>query len=425
MFPRKKMTALTAIAAAGALGLVLSGCSPDAGNQNGKVQLTLSTFGNFGYTDKLIEQFEAEHPNIDVTHNIAADGEAARSNLFTKLAAGSGLSDVEAIEINWTTELRQYADKFHPVPGEDIAEYGDWVDFQKKPVTTEDGELFAYGVAIGPSAICYRGDLLEAAGLPSAPDEVAALLKGNWKHYFEVGQKFAAGSKDAKWFDSAESIYDATIQQMANPYEKEDGTLIAASNPEVEKAFRETLAVAPELSAGFDQWTDDWYTGMASGDFATMMCPSWMLGLIEGAAPDVKNWNVANVFPNGGGNAGGSYLTVPKQTKHPEEAAQLASWLTAAPQQIEAFKVAGPFPGRVQAFDSPKLPEVTSEYFNGAPTGEIFTERTQAIKDFAFKGPRHAQITAAASSAISRVQSGNQTTDESWKQFVQEIESLK
>ena len=36
---------------------------------------------------------------------------------------------------------------------------------------------------------------------------------------------------------------------------------------------------------------------MANGEFATMLCPAWMLGIIEGNAPDVKGWKVANVVP--------------------------------------------------------------------------------------------------------------------------------
>ena len=59
---------------------------------------------------------------------------------------------------------------------------------------------------------------------------------------------------------------------------------------------------------------------MANGEFATMLCPGWMLGVIAGNAPDVTGWEVANVFPNGGGNWGGSYLTVPANGENVEAA---------------------------------------------------------------------------------------------------------
>ena len=55
---------------------------------------------------------------------------------------------------------------------------------------------------------------------------------------------------------------------------------------------------------------------MANGQFATMLCPGWMLGVIKGNAKDISTWNVADVFPGGGGNWGGSYLTVPADGKN-------------------------------------------------------------------------------------------------------------
>ncbi len=66
-----------------------------------------------------------------------------------------------------------------------------------------------------------------------------------------------------------------------------------------------------------------------------MLAPSWMLGVIEGNAAGVEGWDIANVFPGGGGNWGGSFLTVPAQSEHPEEAKALADWLTAPEQQIK------------------------------------------------------------------------------------------
>ena len=45
--------------------------------------------------------------------------------------------------------------------------------------------------------------------------------------------------------------------------------------------------------------------------FATMLAPGWMLGVIEGNASGVEGWDIADTFPGGGGNWGGSFLTVP------------------------------------------------------------------------------------------------------------------
>ena len=79
-----------------------------------------------------------------------------------------------------------------------------------------------------------------------------------------------------------------------------------------------------------------------------MVCPSWMLGVIEGNAAGVKGWDIANTFPGGGGNWGGSFLTVPTQGKNQDAAKKLADWLTAPEQQIKAFKAKGTFPSQVR-----------------------------------------------------------------------------
>lgn len=417
----KKRYAVHAGVGVAATVLLLAGCSSGDGggsDEGGTVNLTLSTFGNFGYTDELIAQFEEEYPNITVQHDIADGASAARQNTFTKLAAGSGLSDVIAVEIGWTTELREYADQFHPATEGD---FGPWVKFQTDPVTTEDGEIYAYGVATGPEAMCYRSDLLEAAGLPADPAAVAELF-GSWDDYFAAGEEYAANG-GVGWFDSAVTAFRAQIEQLEYPYQDEDGT-VTATSPEIEEIFRNTLEVAPRLSAHLRPFTDDWAAATANSGFATMACPSWMLGLVQGNAPDVEGWRLADAFPGGGGNWGGSFLAVPKQTQHPEEAALLASWLTAPEQQIEAFKIAGPFPSREEAFDLPELTGITNPYFGDQPVGEIYVNRSEAIDVVAYKGPLFAQIEDMVTNAIVRVDTGQQSIDAAWDQFVGEVDAL-
>jgi DNA-binding Lrp family transcriptional regulator len=79
-----------------------------------------------------------------------------------------------------------------------------------------------------------------------------------------------------------------------------------------------------------------------------MLAPGWMLGVIEGNSAGVTGWDIADVFPGGAGNWGGSFLTVPAQSKHAEEAKKLAAWLTAPEQQIAAYKSKGTFPSQAE-----------------------------------------------------------------------------
>ena len=424
-----RRTTAVAIAGAAAFALVATGCqatTPDAGSddwKNEKITLTVATFNNFGYTDELLNGFTELYPNIKVEHTIAETSNDARTNYFTKLGAGSGLADVEAVEVDWFPELMQYSDKLTDLTSDSVE--GRWLDWKTAAATDADGRLVAYGTDIGPEAICYRADLFEAAGLPTDREEVAALLEGDWAHYFEEGEKFVASS-DAAWFDSAGATYQGMVNQITNAYEDNDGTIIAADNEEVKDIYDQVLDASSTLSAHLGQWSPDWNAGIASGAFATMLCPGWMLGVISGNAPDVTGWNVADVFPNGGGNWGGSYLTVPAQGAHIEAATALADYLTAPEQQIAAFVEAGTFPSQVAAYESDDLTTFVNEYFNSAPVGEIFTSRAQAVNPVPpFKGPNYFKVQDALSNALSRVDV-DKTDDAatSWDKFLVDVEAL-
>ena len=415
-------TITLATAVLGACGGEDSGSDSDAAGGDENITLTLATFNEFGYED-LITEYEAANPNITIEHKKAATATEARDNINTRLAAGSGLADIEAVEVDWLSELMQYPDKFTDLNSAEVE--GRWLDWKSAMATTADGKLIGYGTDIGPEAICYRADLLEEAGLPSDREAVAEAMGSTWEDYFDLGKKFMASS-DVPWIGSAGEVYNAMVNQMPNAYEQEDGTVVATSNPEVREAYdMVTQASADGLSAHLGQWSDDWTSSFQTDGFATMPCPSWMLGVIEGNASGVEGWDIANTFPGGGGNWGGSYLTVPTQSEHPEEAKALAAWLTAPEQQIKAFVSKGTFPSQQEALSSSELTSVTNAFFADAPTGEIFADRAEAVTVVPFKGPKFSAINDAMQQAIARVDiDKTDDADASWDKFVSDVESL-
>jgi cellobiose transport system substrate-binding protein len=417
-----RRTIAAAVAGAAALALIATGCAPAAstGGDDEKITLTLGTFNNFGYSDELLAEYTALHPNVTIKQNIAKTSDDAQTNLFTKLAAGSGLSDVEAVDGDWMPKVKQYSDLFVDLASDDNAgRYSDW----KTAGGTADGKLIGLGTDIGPEAICYRADLLSAAGLGTTPDEVAANIAGDWDAYYAAGEKYTAATGKA-WFDSAGATFQGLANQYQNFYEKDDGTVIATENPDVKAAFESVLGASSTLSAHLQEWTDDWAAGMANGSFATMLCPAWMLGVIQGDSPDATDWNIANVFPDGGGNWGGSYLLVPTQGKHTEAAKEFTDWLTAPEQQISAFKTAGTFPSQIAAYDDPALTGATNEFFNDAPIGTIFADRANAVTVTPFKGINYGAIMGAVQNGLTRVEQGQQSVDDSWTQVIADIKAL-
>lgn len=419
------------------LALVLSSCgggdSTDDGTGGGDdataggggdVTLTVATFNEFGYEDLITEYMEL-NPGITVEQKKAATSNEARDNLNTRLAAGSGLSDIEAVEVDWLPELMQYSDRFVDLTDPELE--GRWLDWKVEQATTTDGVLIGYGTDIGPEGVCYRADLFEAAGLPTDREEVADLLGESWEDYFAAGDEFVANS-DSAWFDSGGAIYQGMINQVTNAYEELDGTPIPLSENTVARETYDAVldaAVDRGLSAGYAQWSEDWTNSFQNDGFATMLCPGWMLGVIEGNAAGVEGWDIADTFPGGGGNWGGSFLTVPTQSEHPEEAKALAAWLTAPEQQIKAFVAKGTFPSQVDALESDELLSQTNAFFNDAPTGQILANRATAIPEAPFKGPNYFAIQQMVSDAINRVEvDGTDDADSSWDKALQSFSEL-
>ena len=429
---------LAALAAFSVLSIGLAACSSvgadsdstattgsgDTSDSTEQITLTVATFNEFGYED-LYQEYMDAHPNIKIEAKKAATSNEAQQNLKTALGAGSGAADIEAIEVDWLPELMQYPDQFTDLTSDAVE--GRWLDWKTASATTTDGKLIGYGTDIGPEGVCYRSDLFEQAGLPTDREEVAALLEGDWDTYFSVGKQFTDAT-GIPWYDASVATFQGMVNQLANPLENSDGTPIPlADNSDIKDIYNTVLtqSVDNNLSAGLEQWSDDWVAAFQNDGFATMLCPGWMLGVIEGNAAGVTGWDIADVFPGGGGNWGGSFLTVPAQGKNIDAAVELAQWLTAPEQQIKAFEAKGTFPSQVEALSSETLLSQTNEFFNNAPTGQILANRADAVELQPYKGPNYFAIYNILADALNRVDvSGTDDASSSWDKALSDFDAL-
>lgn len=390
---------------------------------DGETELTIATFNEFGY-EELYKEYEAAHPDIKITQRKAGQGPQHHQNLFTKLAAGSGLSDIEGVEEGYLSQVMAKSGQFNDLTqiGPDVD--GRWLGWKTDAATTKDDKLIGYGTDIGPLAMCYRKDLFEKAGLPSDPVAVKDLFT-DWASYFAAGDRFIAKSDGVAWFDSAPQIFNAMHNQHKVGYFDRDDNLVVETNPDIKDDWNAvTSAVAKGQSAKLVAWSNEWNTGFKVGAFATKTCPSWMLGVIEKQAGPENNgkWAVTEAFPNGGGNWGGSYLTVPKQSKHAAKAAELAAWLTAPEQQIKAFMAKGTFPSQAKALLDPALLEQVNTYFGGVKTGALFAAQAHKVATAQYKGPADGQIQENVfGPALQSVEQGK-SVDEAWRTAVRDAQ---
>ncbi len=391
-----------------------------------KITLTVSVFNEMGY-ENVIAGYTELNPNVEVKLDRAATSDEAREKYMTGLAAGSGMADVAAVEVDWLPEIMENADLLTDLTSDSVK--GRWLDWKVAQATTPDGKLVGYGTDIGPEGVCYRADLFEKAGLPTDRDEVAKALGSTWDDYFNLGKQFVAKS-DSAWFDSADAIFQGMVNQLENPFSStmpEETLIPLEENTQIKSIYDQIIKAAQDdkLSANLQQWQPDWQNAFQNNGFATMLCPGWMLGVIEGNAKGVEGWDIAPAFPGGGGNWGGSFLTVPAQGAHVEEAKKLADWMTAPEQQIKAFKDKGTFPSQVEALTSQDLLSVTNAFFNDAPTGQILADRAKAVTVVPFKGPNYFAYRAAISNAINRVDvDKSANAADSWATAAADIKAL-
>lgn len=422
------------LAGAAAIALLASACGGDdnddddtGGGAPEDITLVVNVFGGdgFGY-DELVKQYEKDHPGVTVEYNIVTDDydNEYRPQLIQQLDAGSGAGDVVAIEEQGVGQMMSMSDVWV-----DLAEYGldaresDYPDWKWELGFTGDGALAGLGTDVGGMAMCYRTDLFKEAGLPTGRDEVAAMW-ADWDGFSSTAQEFVDSGVDAAFVDSPNQIYNIRMVQEAGSndgisYFDRDDNYVLEDSPAVRTAFDYVLELNEMGAIGpFQNWTDEWNVAMEAGGFATMGCPAWMAGVIESTSgkQNAGNWDIAPV-PGVSGNWGGSWLAVPEQSEHPEEAAELADFLTSPESQLAAYQAISVFPSAPEAQQAPAVANSTNKYFNDAPVGEIISDSITSF-DPVFYGELHSAVRAAVEDVLYGVIEGTYSEDDAWEAFV-------
>jgi cellobiose transport system substrate-binding protein len=439
--PRRTFNLLTRVlpllATVTALALVAAGCGGDGeegsdaaaagGEQAEQVTLSVGLFGTFGYKEAgLYDEYMRLHPNITIEETSIEFEQDYYQALQTHLAGGSGLSDIQGIEVARIAEVTQtQADKWVDLNEYGAAELEDtFFPWKWEAAKTADGAVLGLGTDTGPQAICYRRDLFEQAGLPTDREELASMWQ-SWDDFIEVGKQYKANApKGAAFIDSASGLYNVIIGQSESQYYDEDGNPIYDSNPVVKEAWDTAVAaIEAGLTAKLEQFDQAWNQAFANGAFATISCPAWMIGYIKGQAGDAGSgkWDVASI-PGDGGNWGGSYLAIPAASEHKEEAYALIEWLTAPEQQVTMWTQAQHFPSSSTAAADPAVAAATDDYFSGAPIGEIFKESADDLP-VATLGPKDGVIKDTISNGLLRIDQQGEDPETAWEKTLDDIES--
>ena len=375
----------------------------------------------------IIQSFTDEYGiNVQINNSpeAAVAYEAIRNGLAT---GGAGLSDLHYMEADSIPELMAVPGDWATLPT--VA--GRWLDW-KDAQATIDGNLKGYGTDIGPLAIAFDSEALAEAGLPSDPAAFAEFLGGDnatWQSYFDAGRQYRAATGRA-WLNNVGDALNAAVQQLPDPYENPATGMPydLSCNEPIHAIFTQFgQAIEDGLSAGISTWGPDAAPGFQQSSFATVIAPAWMTGHISNSVGDRTGWRIAEVFPEGGGNWGGSFIAMPATGDNVCWATVLANWLTSPENAVTQFLYQGHFPSQIAALENPEVTDTENPFFGNQQVGGIYAAmaaKTPVAATTGFRGERFPGIMALVGEGLGRVQDGIETTAQAWDSTVAEFEAL-
>lgn len=421
---------LAALASASAL--VLAACggndngdkgSPSAGGSspasNEPVTLKVAYWGNFGLKE-LAPVYEKEHPNVDI---VLDEGEynEQHEKLQKFLVAGSGAADIAAVDEGFTEQFRAQGDKFVNLLDMGAGQYQDkYLEWKWNQMTSPDGAVIGLGTDVGGMAMCYRRDLFEAAGLPTDRTEVSSLWP-TWDDFIATGEKYVAGSGGKKFVDAGTNIYNPVLAQQPVGAFNTDNELSMDGGPKVAWDVA-TQAIDAGITANLAAFTPEWNAAFKNGEFAVLACPAWMMGYIQGQAPNTSGkWDIAAMPGGGGGNWGGSFWTIPAQGKNVDAAYEFIDWLIQPEQQIAIFKNVGNLPSQPALYEDPAIKDFKNPFFNDAPVGQIFSAAAANLTP-QYLGIKNGPVRVAVENVLRKVEAGQADAASGWDEAVSEAE---
>lgn len=401
------------------------GGKDDGGKDSGKkIELSFMTLGGNNY-EELAAEWNAANPNVQVTIQNTGDQTAHHNSLMTALSANSGAPDLFHMEIAFIDQFLAHEDKFHNLNDLGAQNVKDlYLDWKWAQASSVDGS-FQIGLPtdVGPTTVFYRADLVEAVGLPSDPDGFSAAID-TWDKFAQVAKNYKDQTGKA-FADTTDLVFNALRDQADGViFYGTDGNFIGDTNPQVRAAYDFTVRGIQEgWITKSPMWSPEWYEDMNSGEFAVSLSPAWMVNVFKENAPDTAGkWMIAQM-PEGAGNWGGSFITLPKEGKHPEEAYAFAEWLVSKESQLKSFKTSGMFPSIPELFSDPSLLEYTDEFFSNQQTGIAFGKAAERVSPVHY-GPLHDATDSHFKNALRNVIEGGADPEKEWQYVIEESKKL-
>ncbi|MFC4534807.1 ABC transporter substrate-binding protein [Sphaerisporangium dianthi] len=337
----RRLSAVAAVALAAALAAGCSGgTTGDAGSPAASsgaparpVKLTYWTW--VPNMDKIVQTWNAAHPDIQVTVSKQAGGDDAAAKFLTAAKAGNPPDLVQAeYQMLPSFVAAEAVADIKADAGPAKAEFGDGI---WGLVTLGTDAVYAIPQDSGPMMLYYRKDLFEKYGLkvPKTWDDYAATARAVHKEH----PKVLLGT-----FSSKDPGSFAGLAQQAGA----QWWSINGESWKVDIADEATLKVAgywgglvkEGVIGGKPYFTPEWNKALNDGTLLTWPSAVWGPGVLSSNAPDGKGkWAIAplpqwSADEQHTGFWGGSSTAVAERSPNKQAAVRFATWLNTDPEAL-------------------------------------------------------------------------------------------
>lgn len=344
-----------------ALAVTAAGCSGNDSEgdvQPGeKVELTYWSWAP--NMDKVVEGWNAGHPDIHVTVNKQDGGDPAVTKLLTAIKAGSGAPDVMQAEYQKIPTLVS-ANAIADIAGEAGSLKAKFPDSAWNSVTLGSESVYGVPQDSGPMLFYYRADVFDKLKItpPKTWDEYAEAARkihtANPKQYLGT---FSAN--DPGWFSGLAQQAGASWWGVRG-----DAWTVNINDAGTQKVAGYWGGLVQEgVIANSPMYTPDWNAALNDGTQVGWLSAVWAPGVLDGSAPKTKGkWKVA-ALPQwdpakpAAGNWGGSATSVTTQSRHKAAAVRFITWLNSDPAAIKLLAgTANVYPAATDSKDALTAP---------------------------------------------------------------------
>jgi cellobiose transport system substrate-binding protein len=413
---RRRMLQIGLASAAGASVAGLTACSTTAktgsDSHSGAKTSALWYWGG-GLSDKVVAD-AVKHFAGQTRLKPSVIGGDFKQKLLTTMASHRFVPDITGVKGEDMASFLPQASQFVDLNTLGAKKSADgFLSWKWQQGTTQDGKLIGYPIDIGPTALYYRADMFEQAGLPTEPDAVSAQLS-TWDAYYQAGLALRKKFPKAYLINNTGSIFGLIVGQGTKRFIDEDNKFIGDQD-HIRTAW-DTAVKATAMGVDAKINDDSWNAAIGNGTLATEVGAAWHALDIEQAAPATKGkWRVA-AGPASGANIGGSFLAVPKGGASSDLAFQIVEWLLSPENQARGFTDAALFPSTPASY---KLPALTAPdaFFGGQSTIGVFSASAQKTPH-AYEAPADSAVGAPYYNELINVETKGKKPDAGWRDAV-------